>query len=230
MRAIFTLFFAAACQWYVSPATAIIDIRSSTESQLDFSLLIHQNNLLLKNADYALDTDILGLGLQVIDVPPNLPIEIGFGGGYAFIDQQTLPGFNNASMGGLYFSLMARTKLFATKSWSSELVFAYEYLRADKSSEAQKSRLRWNHFTAEASLNYFLTHYLSFRLSAVAGLLDAKLTGSGETNASVSLDTDDQFAVGFGVNYHVTEQQKLAVIVQQGYYDRLVIQFQRTFD
>ncbi|WP_455210909.1 hypothetical protein [Kaarinaea lacus] len=196
---------------------------------MDFSLLIHQNNLLLKNADYTLDTDILGLGLQAIDIPANLPIEIGFGGGYAFVDQQTVPGLNNASMGGLYFTFMARTALFTTKSWSSEVVFAYDYLRVQKNSETQNSRLHWNHFTAEASLNYYLTPYLSIRLGAIAGLLDAKLTGSGENNTSADLNTDEQIAASVGINYHVTDQQKLAVMIQQGYYDRLVIQFQRTF-
>jgi hypothetical protein len=82
---------------------------------------------------------------------------------------------------------------------------------------------------AEANLNYFLKPYLSIDLGGIYGVLNAKLTGSGETNASFALDTDDRFAAFVGVNYHITDDQKVALTIQQGYYNRLVVQFQRTF-
>ncbi|KPJ92950.1 MAG: hypothetical protein AMJ53_08355 [Gammaproteobacteria bacterium SG8_11] len=207
----------------------MMDIRSSAESQLDFSLLIQQNNLSLQNTEYTLDTDVTGFGFQVVDIPPSLPIHIGFGIGYAFIDQQIIPGLNNATMGGLYFTILARTELFAAQSWSSEVIFAYDYLTAEKSSETQKSRLRWNHFSAEANVNYFFTSYLSLRLGGVYGLLDAKLTGSGDNNTSLNLDAGEHLAAFASMGYHVADQQKLTITVQQGYYDRFIIQFQRTF-
>ncbi len=229
VRAFLTLIIASICLSFAPTTTAMVDIRSSAESQLDFSLLIQQSNLSLKNGENTLETDVLGFGFQVIDIPPNLPIQIGFGVGYAFVDQQTVPGLNNANMGGLYFTLLARTDLFSASSWSSETIFAYDYLTVEKNSETQNSRLWWNHFMVEANLNYWLASYLSIKVGAVYGLLNAKLSGSGDINTSLSLDTDEQIAAFVGINYHVADQQKLAITIQQGYYQRLVVQFQRTF-
>jgi hypothetical protein len=183
----------------------------------------------LKDNENTLETDVLGFGFQVFDIPRDLPIQIGFGVGYAFVDQQTIPGLNNANMGGLYFTLLARTTLFSTPSLSSETIFTYDYLTTEKNSESQNSRLRWNHFTAEANLNYWLTPYLSIKFGAVYGRLDAKLSGSGNSNVSLTLDTDEHVAAFAGINYHVADQQKVAITIQQGYFKRLIVQFQRTF-
>jgi hypothetical protein len=215
---------------FASNACATVDIRSSPENQLDFSLIVQQNNLSLQNSRTTLDTDVLGFGFQMIDIPPDLPIQLGVGLGYAFMDQQTYPGLNNASMGGLYFSLLARTRLFAAGSWSSEAVFAYDYLRVEKNGETQQSRLHWSHVSAEAYLNYFLTDYLSMDLGAKYGQLNAKLSGSGDNNVSESLDSDGYLAGLVGLNYHLPGNQKVAIIGQQGYINRIMIQFQRTFD
>ena len=221
--------FTAICLFFSANAAAMLDIRSSEQSQLDFSALVHQNRMLLKNAEDALETDVLGLGFQVIDIPPDLPIQIGFGMGYAFVEQQTVPGLNNGNMGGLYFSILARSTLFSASTWSSHAIFVYDYLTVEKNSETQNSRLRWNHFTVEANLNHLFTSYLSITAGAVYGVLNAKLSGSGDTNISLALDTDEQFAAYVGLNYHVSYQQKLSITFQQGYYQRFVIQFQRTF-
>ncbi|MGD8591324.1 MAG: hypothetical protein PVF82_00730 [Gammaproteobacteria bacterium] len=229
MRTFVILVLTSICQSYAPTSAAMMDFRSSPQSQLDFSLLIHQNRVSLKDSENTLDTDVLGFGFQVIDIPPDLPIQIGFGVGYAFIDQQIVPGLNNANMGGLYFTLLARATVFATPSWSSETIFAYDYLTTEKNSESQNSRLRWNHFTAEANLNYWVTPYLSLKFGALYGRLDAKLSGSGDNNISLTLDTDEHVAAFAGINYHVADQQKVAITLQQGYFKRLIVQFQRTF-
>ena len=216
-------------------AAAIVDIRSSSASRLDFSVIVQQNSLSLQNAGMALDTEVLGFGFQAVDIPANLPIQIGLGGGYAFVDQQAISGLNNGSMGGVYLTLLARSRLFTAGRWDSEVKFEYEYLRVEKNAETQQSRLHWNHFTAEADLRYFFTHYLSIRLGALYGQLNAKLSGSvdnsiDEVNVNESLNTDSHVAGFVGLNYHLTDDQKLAIAVQRGYNNRIVIQFQRTFD
>jgi hypothetical protein len=217
----------------IPDAVATFDIRSSPESQLDFSLTIQQNSMSLQNVDTQLDTDVLAIGFQFIDIPPNLPIQIGLGGGYAFVDQQVVAGLNNvnnnASMGGLYFSLLARSQLFAAGAWDSQAIFTYDYLRVGKSGETQQSRLYWNHFTAELDLRYFLTHYLSLKMGVIYGQLNAKLTGSGEFNVNEALNTDSHVAGIACLNYHIADDQKVAISFQQGYYNRVAIQFQRTF-
>ena len=223
----------------LSDAGASMDIRSSPASRLDFSLLLQQNNLVLANAEHSLETDFSGFGFQAVDMPPDLPIQIGLGGGYAFVNQTTVSGLNGANpdnttlnndnMGGYYFSLLARTGLFTNEHWSSQAVFTYEYLAVERNGETQNSRLHWNHFTAEANLDYFLSYYFSVRLGAVYGSLKAKLSGSGDNNVNISLDTDEQFAAYVGVDYHLPEDQKVTLTLQQGYNNRIVIQFQRTF-
>jgi hypothetical protein len=219
------------CILFAPVACATFDIRSSPENQLDFSLIVQQNNLSLQNARTALDTDVLGFGFQMIDIPPDLPIQLGIGLGYAFMDQQTYPGLNNASMGGVYFSLLARTRLFTAGDWSSEAVFAYDYLRVEKNGETQRSRLHWNHVSVHAQISYFLTYYLSMDLGAKFGQLNAKLTGSSDDNeVSESLDSDGHLAGFVGLNYHLPGDQKVAIIGQQGYINRIMIQFQRTFN
>jgi hypothetical protein len=229
VRSFITLILACISYSFAPTTAAMMDIRSSQESQLDFSLLVQQNTLSLRNTEKNLETDVLRMGFQVIDIPPNLPIQVGFGVGYAFVHQQTVSGLNNANMGGLYLAMLARTTLFETPSWSSETIFAYDYLTVEDNSETQNTGLRWNHFTVEANLNYWLSSYLSIKFGAVYGLLNAKLSGSGDTNASLALDTDERIAAFVAINYHVAYQQKLAITIQQGYYDRLVVQFQRTF-
>ena len=213
----------------ISDAVATFDIRSSPESQLDFSLTIQQNSLSLQNAGTDLGTDLLAIGFQFVDMPPNLPIQIGLGGGYAFVDQQALAGLNNASMGGLYFTLLARSQLFSAGSWDSQAIFTYEYLRVGKSGETQQARLYWNHFSAAVDLSYFLTHYLSLKIGVMYGQLNAKLSGSGEINVNETLNTDSHVAGIACLNYHIADDQKLAISFQQGYYNRVAIQFQRTF-
>lgn len=219
------------CLLFAPDACATFDIRSSPQNQLDFSLIVQQNSLSLQNSNTVLDTDMLRLGFQMIDVPPELPIQIGVGLGYAFVDQQTYPGLNNASMGGLYFTLLARTRLFTAGDWSSEAVFTYDYLRVGKNGETQQSRLHWNHVSVQAQISYFLTYYLSMDLGAKLGQLNANLSGSdnNDNNISESLDSDGHLAGFVGLNYHLPGDQKVAIIGQQGYVNRVIIQFQRTF-
>jgi len=214
---------------HVASASAMLDIRSTPESGLDVSLIFQQNNLTLSGDRNALDTDFLGFGFLFIDVPEKLPIQIGLGGGYAFIEQQTISGLNNANMGGYYLSLLARINLFATVSWKSEANFGYDFLSVEKNGENQRSRLYWNHFLVEASMSYFPAQYFSIKMGAAIGLVNAKLSGSGDTNLSTSLETKDHLAGYIGLNYHLDPDQKLAITLQQGYNNRLVIQFQRTF-
>lgn len=206
-----------------------LDIRSSTDSQLDFSLVIQQNQLTFKNLTETLDTDFLGYGFQVFDIPKNLPIQIGIAGGYAFVDLPTYSILDDRDFSGTYLTLIARGELFESSLFSSVLTASYDYLGVKTSTDTQSTRFRWNHFKAALDLSYFFTYYLSTTFGATYGKIDAKLTGTGDNNLYLKLETATHTAAHVSLNYHVAEKQKVTLKLQQGYSDDIMIQFQRVF-
>jgi len=210
-------------------AAVSLDIRSSPQNQLDVSLLAQHSSMNLKDTSYQLNTDIYGIGLQLLDIPPSLPIQVGLDAGYVSVDQQTVVGLNNSDMSGAYVSLISRVTLPNVARWSSEVIFSYRYLTAQNNNESQKTRLRYNHTRAEVNLNYSLTGYLSLALGGVYGILNAKLIGSGDNNISLSLKDEQRSAGVLELAYHIALDQKVALKIQRGYIDSIAIQFQRTF-
>lgn len=206
-----------------------LDIRSSLESKLDFSLVIQQNQLGLSGLTETLDVDILGLGFQVFDIPKHLPIHIGIAGGYAFVDLPTYTILDDRDFSGAYLTLIARGELFKTSSFALQITASYDYLAVETNSDTQSTRFRWNHFKANLGLNYFFTHFLSTTFGATFGQIDAKLTGSGDNNLYLKLETSSQTAGYVSLNYHVAENQRVTLKLQQGYSDDIMIQFQRVF-
>ena len=206
-----------------------LDIRSSPENQLDVSLVIQQSSLTLKNSTDSLATDFSGIGFRLIDVPPRLPLQLGFAAGYTFIDQQVISGLNNNNLGGGYISFLSRVVLFDSGRWSSNFLASYSYLVAQNNSDTQKTRIRWHHTRTEVNINYVLASYLSTTLGGVYGYVDAKLSGSGDKELTVNLKTRRRTAGIVGLSYLIGNDQKVAVQFQRGYVDKFLVQFQRTF-
>ena len=223
--------------FYLTVATSFVrdvyaltlDIRTSPENQLDFSLVIQQSSTSLKNSVYSLQTDFSEIGIQLFDVPPTIPIQLGIAAGYVFVDQQVILGLRNTDLQGGYISFLSRFMLFEVNRWSADFTAKYNYMVAENKSETQKTRLRWNHPSIEAKLNYSLDSYLSITLGGVYGLIDARLSATGDNNMDLELKGKKRTSGILGANYHVANDQKVAIQVQRGYINRFSIHFQRTF-
>jgi len=206
-----------------------LDIRRSPHNSLDFSMLVHHDNLELQNNDAVVDTRLNRIGVLVYDVPEHAKVHFGLNLGYAFVSHSQQALFDGEDLDGFFLGVSMRTVVL--QSASARLMFLANYLFQDVSGESTTHNLSltWNEINTSLLLSYDLNASIKLAAGVNGGWIKATQKAKGLTAQTLRLAPEPNAGFVINVGYRLSGNESVGIQAHTGYLQGLQLQFQRWF-
>ncbi|NOZ52237.1 MAG: hypothetical protein GXP08_03685 [Gammaproteobacteria bacterium] len=205
-----------------------LDIRTSPLNNLDVAMIIRHDNLILKNSDISIETNLNRIGILVYDVPET-NVHLGLSLGYAFVSHSQQVLSQGQAMDGFFLGVSLRTVVLT--SGSTHFLFLTDYLFQEVSNEAKAQHLSvtWSELNAQFLLRYDFHSTLNLRAGVGYGWLNATQKVSGAVFQTLHLASDRNSGFLIGVDYKLSPYEFVGLQYHNGYLEGVQLQFQRWF-
>lgn len=220
------------CSSFHLQAQAInLDIRSSSDNTLDFSLVLSNKITELADgqaiAQTTAKTRVRRVGITSTDIPQH-GIRFGLQLGYAYIHQDDIAATRGMPLNGYYTGLGFQLPVFVSTRLNAFFVGNYTWQSVKGVATLQSVSLEWNEINAGLLATLKLA-----RFNLMAGILysfiDATQTATGDIRETLFMESDNNKMSQLGLDYVVAEGEFVGVHLFNGSARGVELQFRKLF-
>ena len=204
-----------------------MDVRSSPNNQLDFSLSIDILETTLANANTSTRIKFRRIGINSFDVPAQ-GIQLGGRLGYAYTSQDQVSATQGLDLNGYYLGLGMRWPMVEQAYLKMNFIADYLYQSVNGSSGEQSASRYWHEYRAGITLS---THIQPVLITT--GLYYEKIDATQEATGTIQetrfLDNDTKTQATLSLHYLLLDNEQVGLQLSAGSAKGISFIFQKLF-